>query len=125
MADVYIAYTPSDEPHAKALAADFQDQALSAWYRGNHLSCTHSEADEALHSSPALVVIWSTFSAENIYVCAEAMTAFRENKLVSTRLPEMDVAELLPPYDQLETLLITDRAAIYRAVHRLVGLRSA
>jgi len=88
MADVFVSYARTDEPHAKRVAEALRAQGYDVW-RDDQLPAHRRYADvieERLKSAKAVVVLWSAEAVASEWVRAEADAARSVHTLVQASL---------------------------------------
>jgi hypothetical protein len=72
-----------------------------------------------LKSSKAVIAIWSAEAARSDWVRGEAAFALENSKLISTKLPGIDFAQLPADFAQQQTIVVTEFHDIARALAAL------
>jgi adenylate cyclase len=88
MSDVFISYARPDEPQAKQVTEALRIAGFSVW-RDDELPAHRAYADvieERLHTSKAVVALWSDASAKSQWVRAEADAARQSGRLIQVSL---------------------------------------
>ena len=63
-------------------------------------------------------MIWSPASVKSAWVISEAMRAFKQNKLIQVRTPDLPISNIPPPFDVVHCSPVGDRAAIFNALRQ-------
>ena len=101
MADVFVSYARSDEPHAERVADALRALGYAVW-RDDQLPAHRAYADvieERLKSAKAVVVLWSSEAAKSQWVRAEADAARSSGTLVQALLDD-NIPPL--PFNQIQ-----------------------
>jgi TIR domain-containing protein len=115
---VFISYSRTDRPVAQALANDLSVAGISVWwdielFAGQNF---HDAIVAALNNAKAVIVIWSKAAAASSWVRDEAQKADRQNKLITTHVPNFDLIDVPLGFGQRHCDNVEDRAAIIRAL---------
>ena len=78
-----------------------------------------------LRDAKAVIVIWSPQSAASRFVRQEAEEALHYKKLISTRVPGMEIMDIPIGFREQHTDVIEDKENIAIAVGRLVHDKAA
>lgn len=118
MADVFISYSKEESEPIVALARDLERRGYTTWWDSNlHPGERFRERIRMeIAKAKAVIVVWTRDSVHSDWVIAEAELAHRQNKLITVRTPELDPAEIPPPFNTLHTEFVSDREKIYRAL---------
>ncbi len=126
MTDVFISYSQAEPHYTIALAKALQDKGYSVWWDAGITpgESIHRIVQERLSKAKASIVIWSRSSIESQWVHAEAALASQHKKLITVRSPDVDVTRIPLPFNNVNSVLVSDIAAIVRALGKL-GVRPA
>ena len=121
MADIFISYSKDSPELTKKLAADLEAKGFTVWWDS---SLTSGEKfrdviDREIDAAHAVIVIWTANSVVSEWVISEADHAARQNKLIPVRAEDLQVFRIPKPYNTRHAEVITDSAAVVRAIERL------
>jgi hypothetical protein len=126
MADVFISYSKAQRSDAERLAEELQSKGFSVWWDSELISGDNftnvilGELDKA----HAVIVIWSSTSVKSDWVRSEANRARSRGVLIPVRALDTTMEEIPPPFDQLQTVELTNWIEIEAALGRLTAKRS-
>jgi TIR domain-containing protein len=70
----------------------------------------------AIEAAVASIVIWSPQSVQSAWVKWEAEQGARYSKLVPVAVPELDLRDIMPPFNILSTLRFGDDVKLLKAI---------
>ena len=112
------------EARRKKLASVIEQRGHTVWWDTSLLP--HERFTEAilreLELAKAVIVIWSPASVKSAWVISEATRAFKQNKLIQVRTPDLpisNISNIPPPFDVVHCSPVGDRAAIFNALRHL------
>lgn len=121
--DVFISYSPKNKTTADKVCYALEQNDLKCWIAPRNITSGKNysqEIDEGIESAKSVVLVYSHYSIESVYVQNEINTAFYNNKpiisfMIDDIVPENDteyylkISQWLPAYpnpdDELETLV--------------------
>ena len=126
MADVFISYSKAAVATTRDLAADLEAKGLSVWWDIELVAGDQfrRRIQEEIKAARAIIVIWTPESILSDYVQSEAERARVAGKLIQVRTPDIEPADLPPPFDTAHVPLIEDRGEIYGALAQLGVLKN-
>jgi uncharacterized protein len=100
MADIFISYSKQDPENTKALAANLEARGYSVWWDTSLLPGERfpEKIRQEIEAAKVVIVIWSEGSAASEWVYAEAQLAQGLNKLITTRVPGLDLNKVPMPF---------------------------
>ncbi|MGO9486116.1 MAG: toll/interleukin-1 receptor domain-containing protein [Rhodomicrobium sp.] len=119
--DIFISYASLDRRLAEAQAADLEARGYTVWWDTRLIGGQKYRKVilKYLRASKAVIVIWTKTSVESDWVYDEATRAWRATKLIPTRVEDLDIDEIDPPFGALETLLFGDQPRLHLALANL------
>jgi hypothetical protein len=120
MADIFISYSKARRAATETLAEELQAQGFSVWWDADlvpgerYQEVINAELDRAR----AVIVIWTKDSIKSQWVYSEAQRAANRGVLITVREPDITPDDIPLPYNPYHTELLSDRAAIGRALAR-------
>lgn len=120
MADIFISYSHHRRSIAEALESQLQDCGFDVWRdTGLHAGEQFNDAiRRQIHDADAVIVIWSTESAESKYVWLEAGMGLALKKLVPVKTTEL--LTLPNPFSSLHTANVDEIEIIKTSLEPLV-----
>ncbi len=117
---VFISYTRVDRPRVERLVEVLSSQGITAWWDAHISVGTHfpDRIAAAIDAAPTVVVVWSPSSRASDWVIWEANRGFKQNKLVPLATDDLDTRDLLPPFNQLNTLRYGDDERLLAAIRQ-------
>ncbi len=121
MPRVFISYARPDRERVEALTTRLKSQGYIVWWDdeivpGEFFDERISEAIDAAH---AVVVLWSKHSYKSRWVRWEATQGLRSGKLIPVLANGLDLRDIRPPFNDLDTLDATDEAGLLGALNRI------
>jgi TIR domain-containing protein len=120
MADVFVSYARGDRALIEVMAANIEVAGFSTWW---DTSVTSGEAFRAIIAreidlAKCVVVVWSTSSIASEWVISEAQRAAQLNKLITVRMPDVDIRTIPQPFELRQTDLVTDFTSLHKAISK-------
>lgn len=120
---VFLSYAHRDRSHIEALAERLGAAGYPVWWddridAGERLD---DEIKRALHAARAVVVLWSAHAVASPWVQWEAAQAAKHGKLIPMAVPGLDLRDIPPPYNTLNTLWLSERDRLMAALTALGG----
>lgn len=127
MSDVFISYAREDRSLAQELANHMQSEGFNVWWDTELLGSDdfNDVIAAELTKARATVVIWSNASVKSLFVRDEARFALARDKLVATKLPNLDVESIPFGFQGQHTDDVSNYNGIVRAIEKLGARRSA
>jgi hypothetical protein len=121
MSDIFVSYARKDWAVARALVELLQASGYSVWWDKDLLggSGFREQIGEKLRDCKAVIAIWSAEAARSDWVRGEAAYALQNSKLISTKLPGIDFAQLPADFAKQQTIVVTELHDIARALSAL------
>jgi hypothetical protein len=121
MSDVFISYAREDQVMARDLADDLKARGFNVWWDIELLASDdfYEVILGALSNARAAIVIWTAASASSRFVRDEARFALHQNKLIATRVRELDVYSIPFGFQGQHTEDVSNRDRIARAIEKL------
>lgn len=96
MTDVFISYAREDKAAAQKLANFLESHGVDVWWDAEILGSDdfYEVILQALSKAKAAVVIWSKSSVKSRFVRDEARFALHHDKLVATKMADVEVIEI-------------------------------
>lgn len=118
MADIFISYSKTDEADVRLLSAFLEAQGYSVWWDNDLLGGEKYRGviTAELSKARAVVVIWTKDSVGSDWVQSEAGRALRDQKLIPVRSVGIEYKDIPPPFDNVHTVALNNRAQILAAV---------
>jgi hypothetical protein len=117
---VFISYDRDDRALAERLRDLLATHGFLPWW-DDHIAAGDFFEDRivaALDTSKAAVVLWTDHSVTSRWVRWEATQALKRGKLVPLAAPGLDLRDIRPPFNGLDTLALSDEAGLLRALER-------
>jgi hypothetical protein len=117
---VFISYDRDDRALALRLRDLLASHGYAPWWDDN-IGVGHvfePKILEALEAAKAAAVIWTGHSVSSSWVRFEATQALKRGKLVPLAAPGLDLADIRPPFNGLNTLPLGDEAGLLEALER-------
>ncbi len=126
MARIFISYASDQREQTQALAEQCKAVGHTVWCDTELISgdAYRDVIDRELEAADAVVAIWTPSSVRSPWVIAEADHGLRLNKLVPLRSDGLEPWQIPKPFGTLHTELVSDRAAVLRAIERRLGISS-
>lgn len=127
MADVFLSYSKSRRDLTEALARDLAAEGYSVWWDTSLLPTDNfrDEIDRQLNQATAVIILWTAESIGSKWVRAEADHADTEHKLINTHSSDLEPHRIPKPFNQIHSVDLDDRPAIFAAVKKLIESRAA
>ena len=121
MADIFISYSKARHKITEELAAELEAKGFSVWWDTNLVAgVTYQDAILAeLDRAQAVIVIWTLASVKSKWVYSEATRADSRGVLITVREEEVNPQDIPLPFNVFHTEMLSNRAAIDRALARL------
>jgi len=121
MSDVFISYAREDRSLAAALANDLQQKGFGVWWDAELVGADNFQDAilAALSRARAAIVIWTKNSVASNFVRDEARYALFHNKLIATKVGELEVIDIPFGFQSQHTEDVLSRDKILRAVQKL------
>ena len=117
---VFISYDHDDRALAERLRDLLSANGYLPWWDDNIEAgdCFEDRIVEALDISKAAIVLWTGHSVTSAWVRWEASQALKRGKLVPLAAPGFDLSDIRPPFNELNTLALSDQHGLLRALER-------
>jgi hypothetical protein len=126
MADVFIAYSRPDQETARRISVFLDSIGLSTWWDASLLPGESfvEVIDKELSASKIVLVLWSKSSIHSKWVNAEAMAAYRSNKLLPIIVDEISAGEIPIQFIGVQSLKFT-KEIDFQLLEKAIGNLSA
>src|SRR5262245_8596056 len=121
MSDVFVAYDHKDRSLAEALANDLQQKGFGVWWDVELVGSDNFQDVilAALSRAKAAIVIWTKNSVTSNFVRDEARYALFHNKLIATKVGDLNVIDIPFGFQSQHTENVVNRENIVRAIQKL------
>jgi hypothetical protein len=123
MARIFLSYASPDRELTARIAEDLESDGHDVWWDTDLVGgdSFRSVIDAELEAAEVAIVVWTPTSVRSSWVIAEADHAMRLSKLLPVRSESVKDWQIPKPFGTLHTQSVADRAALRRAVARIVS----
>lgn len=118
---VFISYARPDRERVEALTARLKSQGYQVWWDDEIVpgEFFDERISDAIDEAHAVVVLWSKNSYKSRWVRWEATQGLKSGKLVPVVTDDLDLRDIRPPFNDLDTLVSNDEAGLLGALRRI------
>lgn len=118
---VFISYARSDLSFVQELAAWLERQGYLPWWDWQIEAGVAFEdrIEQEIAQVCAVIALWSDQSIRSDWVKWEAQQGLKRNKLIPVAVPGLDLRDIRPPFNGLNTLMLGDGPRLLEALARL------
>ncbi len=118
---VFISYARPDLSYVQELAAWLERQGYLPWWDWQIEAggIFEDRIEQEISQVCAVIVLWSDQSIRSDWVKWEAQQGLKRSKLIPIAVPTLDLRDIRPPFNGLNTLTLGDGGRLLDALARL------
>lgn len=118
---IFLSYARTDREMAEQITAKLSADDYSIWWDKRILPGENfnERIGDAIDQASAVLVLWSEHSIKSPWVRWEASRGLKLGKLVPVAMPDLDLDDIRPPFNELDTLRLDDKSDLSAALARM------